>query len=602
MQIIRRTILGFCLAAIAAVPTVALVNFDQGQRTIKGFQLLQDNSDPNVYYYVPKFPRLATRDDGTLEFLCLKYVDATGTANGGLFHALIEFSLPPEIVVDLEKELKKDVPQARIAGPVPLMQTMENGEEGIGSFQVVSAVLTDKEKGGFSRNLITSGKAPLTPGSKAVVAAILNQQGATLLWDSLGGGTSDVSVAIHGYYEAAVQGYNAKVTADVSTVYKHFSRIANLQHEYTRRQLRDIVDDLQRNGTLKVEVLDRTTGLGIKAADMDGILQAVTGKLTELMFDSKTGWAADPTREAAVEPGQLPGRQKRGWFSSVFGGAQDTKYFTDNQYVIKKREDIRHNVFSVNLAKNSTIKIPVDTAGNLGGLYAASGRDPRYFRIVNLNDPAFEFRPVYFQIDGDYVDSFQDTINFVTVNFRKVYGGDRPTFTRSVNFNYQEVKSGKTMQEISFPRLGMASADWTDYEYQVRWSLRDAPTILLPAQPDQWIRSHDAIVSLAPPFTKHVIEIEADRQLFKDRNMATAVVEFATLMADKPRLQRRTSLRANDSDPLTKVAVYADRNTPIGIHISWYSPTGVQKERVKLLESDFVFITPPATTSTGGTP
>src|SRR5574338_1024910 len=181
MNLIRGTIFGFCLLVIAAVPTVALVNFDQGQRTIKRFQLLQDTSHPNVYYYVPKFPRLATRDDGTLEFLCLKYVDATGTANGGLFHALIEFSLPPEIVVDLEKELKKDVPQARIAGPVPLMQTMENGEEGIGSFQVVSAVLADKEKGGFSRSLITSGKAPLTPGSKAVVAAMLNQQGATLL-------------------------------------------------------------------------------------------------------------------------------------------------------------------------------------------------------------------------------------------------------------------------------------------------------------------------------------------------------------------------------------------------------------------------------------
>jgi hypothetical protein len=581
---------------------MALVNFDQGQRIVRGFQLLQDYNDPNVYYYVPKFPRLATRDDGTLEFLCLKYVDATGTANGGLFHALIEFSLPPEIVADLEKELKKALPQARIAGPVPLMQTMENGEEGTGSFQVVSAVLVDKDKGGFTRSVITSGKAPLTPGSKAVVAAVLNQQGATLLWDSFGGATSDVSVAIHGYYEAAVQGYNAKVTADLSTVYKHFSRIANVQQEYTRRQLRDVVDNLQRDGTLKVEVLDRTSSLGIKASDMDGILQAVTSKLTELMFDSKTGWAADPSREAAVEPGQLPERQKRGWFSSVFGGAQDTKYFTDNQYVIKKREDIRHNVFSLNLAKNSTIKIPVDTAGNLGGLYSAIGRDTRYFRIVNLNDPAFEFRPVYFQIDGDYVDSFQDTINFVTVNFRKVYGGDRPTFTRSITFNYQEVKTGKTVQEISFPRLGMVGADWTDYEYQVRWSLRDAPTISLPAQPDQWIRSHDAAISLAPPFTKHVIEIEADRQLFRDRKMATAVVEFAALVGNKPKLQRRTSLRANDSDPLTKIAVYADRNTPIGIHISWYSPAGVQKERLKLLESDFVYITPPSTPSTGGTP
>ena len=86
------------------------------------------------------------------------------------------------------------------------------------------------------------------PGSKAVVAALLTQQGATLLWDSMSGPTSDVSVAIHAYYEAAVKAYNAKVTAKMETVYTHFSRISNQQQDYTRRQLRNVVDDLQRTG------------------------------------------------------------------------------------------------------------------------------------------------------------------------------------------------------------------------------------------------------------------------------------------------------------------------------------------------------------------
>ena len=36
-------------------------------------------------------------------------------------------------------------------------------------------------------------------------------KGATLLWDSLSGGTSDVSIAIHAFYEAAVQGYHAQL-------------------------------------------------------------------------------------------------------------------------------------------------------------------------------------------------------------------------------------------------------------------------------------------------------------------------------------------------------------------------------------------------------
>ncbi len=81
---------------------------------------------------------------------------------------------------------------------------------------------------------------------------------------------------------------------------------------------------------------DRSQGLGIKTSDVDRILQIVTDKLTDLMFNHETGWAKNPAREKAVESKQIRGRQKRGWFSRVFGGAQNTKYFSDNQLCVKK--------------------------------------------------------------------------------------------------------------------------------------------------------------------------------------------------------------------------------------------------------------------------
>jgi hypothetical protein len=580
------------LVAVAK-PAHALVHYDKGQRTIRGVQLLQAAGDPSIYYYVPQFPRLATRADGELELLCLKYVDAQGGTNGGLFHALVEFSLPPDVVAELEKELKKEVPNARIAGPVPLLQAATDGEEGLGSFQVVSAVLSDRAEGGFTRSLITSGRAPLAPGSKAVVAAILNQKGATLLWDSLSGGTSDVSIAIHAYYEAAVEGYNARVLADVSTVYTHFSRISNQQQGYTKRQLRKVVDDLQRNGTLTIEVFDRTTSLGIKADEMGGVLQMITEKLTELMFDHQSGWAKDPDREAAVEANQILGRQDRGWFAQTFLGADDTKYYTDDQYVLKRREDIRHNVFTLNLSKSTTIKVPVDTAGNLGGLYAELGKDARYFRIVNLNDTAFEFRPVHLQLDGEYVDAFQDAVNFVTVNIRKSYPDGQPAFTKAITFTHADIKAGKTVQEIAFPRLGLTSADWTTFEYQMRWSLRDGPTVTVPAKDSEWIRTQDAAVALVPPFTKRTIEVDADRKLFIDRGVATAVLEFATYLGGKQRLQRKATLRAADAASTSRVAVYHDRETPVAFRVSWHSTSGSRAGALDLLESDYLFLTPP---------
>jgi len=74
--------------------------------------------------------------------------------------------------------------------------------------------------------------------------------------------------------------------------------------------------------SLKVEVFDRSEALSIKAEDLEAILDLVTNKLIELMFDAETGWARIPPTETAVEQGQIKDRQERGWFSKVFGGAR----------------------------------------------------------------------------------------------------------------------------------------------------------------------------------------------------------------------------------------------------------------------------------------
>ena len=241
--------------------------------------------------------------------------------------------------------------------------------------------------------------------------------------------------------------------------------------------------------------------------------------------------------------------------------------------------------------------MPVDTAGNLGGLYTALKDDPRYFRLVDLSDPAFEFRPIHFQVDGDYVDAFQDTINFVSVNFRKSYP-DQPAFTRSLHFAQAEMKAGKTMQDVAFPRLAMTGANWPEYEYQVRWSIRDGETVSVPAG-DKWAKTRDAAVSLTPPFARRVVEIDADRQLFAKQGVATAVVEFLTMVGGKPRLQRKVILRAGDAAPTTKVAVYHDRQTPVAVRVSWHSPAGKTEGKLEVLESDYLFLTPPAASAPG---
>jgi hypothetical protein len=577
-------------------PLAALVHYDQGRREVLGVTLLQDTSDEKAYYYLPQYPHLAQRPDGTFELLCLKYVNGQGKASGGIFHALIAFSLPPEALDAVNRELAKQVPGARVVGAVPLLKATDD-EDGVGSFKVVSAVLSEASGGTpaagtptFTRQLLVEGRAPVGPDSKAVIAAHLTESGATLLFESLGRPTSDVSVAMHATYEALVQGYNAKVTADVETVYKHFSQISSFQQDYTKRQLRKVVDDLQRDGTLKVEVVDRTAGLGLKAAEMEAVLQLVTDKLTALMFDHTAGWAKDPEREAAVEANQLLGRQDRGWFAETFLGADDTKYYTDDQYVLKDRKDVRHNTFSLLLAKSTTVRVPVDTAGNLGGVAAAL---PGYFDVVNLEDPDFGQYAVRFHVDGEAVEAFKNDVNFVTVALRKTYPG-KPAVTGSAVLVGRDVGQGTSVRELTFPRLGLTGANWNEFEYQVRWSLRDRPTLSVPSNQDAWIKSHDPSVALTAPFARTVLAIDAERARFAERGFATATVEIASVLAGKPRIERKATLRATDADAGTTVTVYHDRDEPLALRVSWYGADRTVVGQLEPLASDYLFLTPPA--------
>ncbi|MBK8953472.1 MAG: hypothetical protein IPM85_15635 [Chitinophagaceae bacterium] len=544
----------------------AQVKYDEGAMYISGVTLLQDRANEKDYYYLPQFPRLSTKDDGSFEFLCLKYVGDKAENSGGLFHALVTFDIPDTLLERLTKELQKKVPGARIAGPVPLMQPKKDDPENVTpSFDIVSAVLSNKDgKDAMTRSIVTSGFAPLTPGSKAAVASLLNQNGATLLWNSFTGPNSDVSVSIHGYYEAAVKAYNAVVTAEMNVVYNHFSQMIAKQEGYNKKQIREVVDDLSKKGGIKVDVFDRSAGLGIKTSEMDGILNLVTNKLTEIMFDTKTGWSKEPE---TVDPnlgfdprGRQGDKTKEGQIISDVGDAMcdvmgslpilgwfvpkkkkntNPEYITDNQYVLKDIQNIRTNKFYLNLSKATTIKVPFHTAGNLGGLYSALGEDTKYFRIVNMDDPDFQKRSISFQVDGKFFDAFDEIINFATVNFRKKYSNGQDDVTSQVIINGEDLKKGVSFKDVMYPRLGLSTSEWLNYEYQILWSFKGKQDVVrYPSDAKEWIKSSDPAVSLTPPLVKEFIELDGDREQFRTDSISSVNVNFASVLGGQKTVLR----------------------------------------------------------------
>ncbi|CAM1371904.1 hypothetical protein [Tenacibaculum xiamenense] len=598
MKTLKRTKILHFFILFLSFQLSATVKYDEGRVEIDGIQLLQDSEDENAYYYLTRFVRLSQKEDGSYELLCVKYVGENEASSGGLFHALVEFSLPQDVIDEVAAKLKTRVGEnARIVGPVPMQQYTKDGDKGIGKFDVVSSILTDTEgDNAFTSNVVTSGFAPLLPNSKAAIAAKLNPAGATLLWESLSGNTSDISVSVHGYYEAVVKGYNAIITAEASTIYEHYSKLSNFQEKFTREQMRKINDGLIQDQIIKVEVFDRSEGLGIDNKAMEGMLNIINEKIIELMFDTKMGWAQKPKTEVAVELNQIKGRQKRGWFSNVFGGKDNTEYYSDNQYVIKRRKDVRMNKFYLNLSKTTTIKVPIHTSGNIGGLYGAMQDDDRYFRVINLADTDFQKRTVHFQIDGEFSDAFNDILNSVSVSFRKVYGTSADDATGDLLFTAKDLKAGKDFKQLFYPRLGIESSDWLDYEYKISWNLKgeDKP-ILIPRNAELWKKGNSSLTTLSPPFKKRSVDIDADRPSFKESGIRSAVIQFFTVLNGKAIPHKTKVIRESDTENTSKVNLFYDEKEPIAYQVVWYHKKGKYSEDIKVLDTDYLFLMTPTT-------
>jgi hypothetical protein len=571
------------LLLVPGRPGWALVNYEAGQMEVNGVLLLQDAADPQGYYYLPPTPRVAEGREGHPELSLVKFIDPQGETSGGLLHMLITFSLPADELEALKESLKTAKPGARLIGPVPLHQESE------GSFSVISGTLSDK---GFTRSLISTGRAPVTPGAKAAVAATLTPHGATLLWESLNKPTSDVSVALRTYYEAVLPSFQARIQADISTVYEHYSRVMNRQDDYTRRQIRDITDELMRTGVVNVEILDRMPEDAASKA-MQSLVDLCTNKLTEIIFDQKTGFTAIPEKEQAVESGQIKGRQQKGWLAKLFTGTGNQKYYTDNQYVLKRREDINRAVFNINLTRRAVVKVPVDTAGNISGLYKQFKDNPDMFRVVNLADPAFQKRDVYFRVDGDYSGVFEQMMNFAGVAIRKSYP-EHADATGELIFTREDIREGRLSKAWSYARLGQQDAGWLDFDYRTTWSLQGRREIKNPAGEGDWLHSSDPIVTIAPPLERLDLEIDADRFLFEDAAMRSAMLEVRYRIFGAEKKQRLAVLRATDAESVTSSVLFHDPKGQVEYRVMWYpangQPIGGQWQT---LDSSYLVLTPP---------
>jgi hypothetical protein len=576
---------------MCALGLFAAVRYDEGMLQIQGVTLLQDRDNPNFYHYIPPYPRLAERSDGQLEFFCMKYVSKEAKAdNGGLFHALLTFSLPPDELVSLENALRTRLPQARIVGAVPLSAPMgADGKPGA-SFTIVSSILNGS---GMSNSVISSGLAPFLPGTKAAIAARLSPDGASLLWESFQMGTSDVSVLIEGTYEAVIRGYNAVVTANLESTYQHFSRSSHGLVVFDRGQVRSALDSLRQLGHFKVDVFDRTAGTDISAKEMQAVVDLLTEQVLAQLFDAEQGWAQRPNAESPASAFPLDERYKRGALLQIFSGAGGVPLTSETQYRLKSRKDIKSFQFYLNLSRSTTVQVPVRSSGNLRGFYAAHQDDPRYFKVVDLGGPQFQHREVFVQLDASAVEAFGGLLSEVAVAFRKRHGEDSSVTRQELLFLRKDVEKGVDFRSFSYARGGEEGAAWLDYEYRVRWSMSgQGKVIAVPPVDTQWTHANGQVITLYPPFVRRVVEVDVDRTAFKNKGVRTCALRVSGLLFGEPNTPASLLLKEGDTGVPQRITLYADPGSPLVYQATWYTAAGEQRGERRLIDADYLFLTP----------
>lgn len=573
----------------------AMVKFDEGRLVLEGIQLFQDRDIPSDYYYLPNSPSLTRKPDGTLDFLFMKYAGQGGeTSSGGLLHALIGFELSANEVSKLAKALSKKVPGARLKGPVPLQEASKQGTGSLGSFWLLTSVL-GAGLSGSTPKIITSGKAPLYPGSKAAIAVGMTQAQATLLWESMKGATSDVSVVIEAYFEASLKSYQAEVRADLNEVYEYFIGPQHGRYGFDRPELLRHVDSLVRTQAIRIEAVDRGPAAGISTVAIQNIQEVVVNQLIRSIFETRTGWASIGDGEIPVKT-DLADRFGSGWLPDIAWDKANQPYRSYTYYVLKEKSEVKQFNFLLDLTQSSTIKVPVRAAGNLQVFYEQCEEGNPYFQVVNLAMPDFQHRQVFCQLNSDYLEVFNEIVNFASVRFRKRLGNGEGASTvadTTIVFSRKDLLSGIDFKSFSYPRLGVQDSTWLTYEYRTAWSIKGIePQKSSSVAEEKWVLASDPVLFLKPPLSKVEIDLDVDPEIMRQQEISVAEIHFYVILGGTPVLQKQVLVKSREGIGLLRVNLFADPGEPIVYRVRWYGKNGIVEDEVRVLNSDYIYLFP----------
>jgi len=517
----------------------------------------------NEYYYLPTNLRLSQKKDGTPEFIFVKYTtdekaDAGGT-QGALMHFLMEWGLTEkqekEMQITLEEKLKKlrtvndkykEVKAPRILGPA----TMNSGVEGE-TFRIVSGTLNNDK---FTPNLSTSGKAPLLPGSKMAVAAILEKNGAQLLAATFekGKSISDVSLTLSFEYDVLTPAVDGNITIDwerTATTIDSFKRVhlhrdldgdgrlpwGNLPHD-------DVISD-ELNETLhETLVANKSVVIRLDQLQPDNPLaKEVTEAYMEYFLSS-----ISEKQMATPKPGE-----------PVDLRPKDPYDPPENLHKYEyKSNRMSSKIASGNETYDLKLRIPVTRemtiTENIASWYDAVKHNEKCVTSVNLNDPFYGHREIHLVLDGEAEGMFGDELNAISVDIRKSRS-DGNDFKDAIMINKKTIDNGE-LATLTYARGDDTNSDV--YEYRTSWNLKG---MSYPEKP-KWEKGDWKGINLISPVAPRSIEFECDLEELKAMGFPRATLQMRYMKFGEE-FETNIPLTVSRGQGLVEKTIYTDRDT-----------------------------------------
>ena len=374
-----------------------------------------------------------------------------------------------------------------------------------GRYTLVSSVLGAGSNRAETKAIAT-GRAPVLEGNRIALSFDLDPQHANLLLKSFAMATPDVSLMFDMSITGLTEAYHADLAINWSEVHKSQSFSTGATVYYVSTDIDLAFEELRRSHAIEL----RTSGTD---AVSEGLLNTVYAKLLELLFKP-----VEPEREPPEKSGDVMDALTK-MFESKQSSRKMMGFGAEVAYKLRETRTEGKSLLTFN--HRATVERHNLIAFNLGEFESAHGSDPRYFRTVNLGDPAFQQREVQVGLDGALLPELDNAINSVTVTLRKTHANGEQDL-RELVLDKKNASAGMANSRLVYGWNGdQDRVTWLGYDYRTRWSFRGGGV-----HETEWTHSEAPMIDLFAPYERRSIQLAGDPAVLRSRGVRAVVVEI----------------------------------------------------------------------------